>query len=206
VLAISDRAVLPRAISHARLLNPEIHIIARTKRIEDARELRLTGATDVVAEELEAWMEIAVRILRLYGMPREAVASQIADLRGEDYEMARILPIPGQPLRHLWHLLPQVDLELFVIPPGSPLAGAELRQVELRKRTGASVLAVVRPHAKTGPTSSATQVIHNPEPHFRFAEGDQVVLIGSREQLTLAFTLLRDPDLTARISSGSAPG
>ncbi len=203
VLAISDRAVLPRAISHARLLNPEIHIIARTKRIEDARELRLTGATDVVAEELEAWMEIAVRVLRLYGMPREAVASQIADLRAEDYDMARILPIPGQPLRHLWHLLPQVDLELFVIPPSSPLAGAELRQLELRKRTGASVLAVVRPYARTGSSTSSTQVIHNPEPHFRFAEGDQVVLIGSREQLTLAFSLLGEPALSAR--SGAAP-
>ena len=208
VLAISDLAILPRAISHARLLNPEIHIIARTKRIEDARALRLTGAADVIAEELEAWMEIAVRVLRLYGVPREAVASQITELRSEDYEMARILPIPGQPLRHLWHLLPQVDLELFVIPPGSPLAGAELRHLELRPRTGASVLAVVRPHAKTGTLASTTQVIHNPEPHFCFAAGDQIVLIGAREQLTLAFKFLQEHSLTTRAgrpSGGAAP-
>ena len=206
VFAISDLALLPRAISHARLLNPDIHIIARTKRIENARELRLTGATDVIAEELEAWMEIAVRVLRLYGMPREAVASQISELRAEDYEMARILPIPGQPLRHLWNLLPQVDLELFVIPPGSPLAGAELRQLELRARSGASVLAVVRPHAKTAGSSSTTQVIHNPEPHFCFTEGDQIVLIGAREQLTLAFDLLQAPLLTARAGQSSDSG
>ncbi len=182
VFAISDPVILPRAISHAHLLNPDVHILARIKRMADARELRLAGATDVVAEELEAWMEIAVRTLRLYGMARDAVAAQMAGLRGEDDEMQRILPIPGQPLRHLWHLLPQVGIEVLVVAPGSPLAGAELRALDLRARAGAAVLAVVR----------TSDVIHNPDAGFRFAEGDQVVLIGSREQLDAAFALLQE--------------
>lgn len=197
VFAISDPAVLPRAISHAHLLNPEVYIIARIKRVADARELRRAGATDVIAEELEAWMEIAVRVLRLYGMPREAVAARVAALREEDYAMARILPIPGQPLRHLWHLLPQVDLELFVVAPGSPLVGAELRELDLRARTGTAVLAVVRA-AGAGKTPGGTQVVHNPDPAFQFAEGDQVVLIGSREQLTAAFGLLQESQIRSR--------
>jgi CPA2 family monovalent cation:H+ antiporter-2 len=182
VFAISDPAILPRAISHARMLNPDLHIIARIKRAEDIRELRQAGATDVVAEEVEAWMEIAVRLLRLYGMPREAVAEQLESLRGADYEMARILHLPGQPLRHLWHLLPNVDLELFIIAPGSPMDGLELRQIELRTRTGSAVLAVVR----------GTEVIHNPPGEFKILGGDQLVLIGSREQLTAGFSFLRD--------------
>jgi K+/H+ antiporter YhaU regulatory subunit KhtT len=64
----------------------------------------------------------------------------------------------------------------------SPLAGAELRALDLRARAGAAVLAVLR----------ANDVIHNPDAGFRFAEGDQVVLIGSREQLDAAFALLRE--------------
>lgn len=183
VFAISDPSVLARAISHARLLNSDLHIIARTKRIEEARDLRLAGATDVIAEEIEAWMEIVVRVMRLYGMPREAVAAQMAALRGEDYEMLRLLPVPGQPLRHLLHLLPEVDVDLFFVVPGSPLAGAELRQLDLRARTGAMVLAVVR----------GDKVVHNPAPDFRFEETDQVLLIGSREQLSAAITLLCAP-------------
>jgi CPA2 family monovalent cation:H+ antiporter-2 len=200
VFAISDPAILPRAISQARLLNPELHIVARIKRLADARELRHAGATDVIAEELEAWMEIAVRILRLYGMPREAVAEQMGRLREGDYEMLRILPIPGQPLRHLWHLLPQVDLELFIVLPGSPLEGAELRGLDLRARSGAAVLAVVR----AGP--HGTQVVHNPEASFRFAAGDQVVLVGSREQLTAACEVLRQPPGAERIRQPSDEG
>ena len=42
----------------------------------------------------------------------------------------------------------------------------------------------------------------------KLARMKQVVLIGSREQLTLAFTLLREPDLaarTGRASTGTTP-
>ncbi len=188
VFAISDPAVLPRAISNARIANPDLHIIARIKRIEDARELRLAGATDVIAEELEAWMEIVTRILRLYGMPREVVAQQITSLREEDYEMLRILPIPGQPLRHLAHLLPQVELDLFYVLPDSGLRGMNLRTINLRTRTGANVLAVVR----------ESEVVHNPPGSLRFEEGDQLLLMGSREQLAAAFELLNQPRLAAQ--------
>jgi CPA2 family monovalent cation:H+ antiporter-2 len=188
VFAISDPAILPRAISNARIANPDLHIIARIKRIEDARELRLAGATDVIAEELEAWMEIVTRILRLYGMPREVVAQQIATLREGDYQMLRILPIPGQPLRHLAHLLPQVELDLFYVLPDSRLCGTDLRTVNLRSRTGANVLAVVR----------ESEVVHNPPGSLRFEEGDQVLLMGSREQLAAAFELLNQPRLGAQ--------
>jgi len=196
IFAVSDPGVLARAVSHARLRNPDLHIIARTKRIAEAHELRLAGATDVVAEELEAWMEIAVRVLRLYGMSREAVAQQLARMREGDYDMQRILTIPGQPLRHLAHLLPEVDIELFVVAPGAPLAGLELRELDLRAHTGASVLAVLR----------GAQVVHNPRAEFRFEEGDQVILIGSREQLDAAYRLLSEPPARARPAAAEPAG
>jgi len=182
VFAVSDPAILPQAISHARHLNPDLHIIARLKRIADASDLRRAGATDVVAEEIEAWMEIALRVLRIFGMPREALAEQIGALRAADYDAQRILPLPGQPLRHLWHLLPEVDLEMFVVLPGSPLAGIQLRDVDLRNRSGAVVVALVRPH----------EVIYNPAPGTVLAGGDQLVLMGSRLQLEAANEALEE--------------
>ncbi len=182
VFAVSDPAILPLAISHARHLNPEIHIIARLKRIADAVELRKAGATDVVAEEIEAWMEIALRVLRIFGMPREALAEQIGALRAADYDAQRILPLPGQPLRHLWHLLPEVDLETFVVLPGSPLTGMQLREVDLRNRSGAVVVALVRPR----------EVLYNPAPNTTLADGDQLVLMGSRLQLAAANEALEE--------------
>ena len=173
VFALSDPAILPRAISQARLLNANVHVIARTKRLEDVRELRSAGATDVIAEELEAWMEIVVRVLRLYGMPRELVAAQLLNLREGDYSMLREMPVPGQPLQHLGHLLPEVQVEMFFIIPDTHVAGKKLRELAIPTRTGALVIAVVR----------YSDVTHNPSPDFVLEPGDQVLVIGTREQL-----------------------
>ncbi|MBI3405041.1 MAG: cation:proton antiporter [Acidobacteria bacterium] len=180
VFALSDPTVLARAISHARHLNPDLHIIARTKRIEEAAGLRTAGATDVIAEEIEAWMEIVARVLRLYGTPRQVVAAQMSLLRDGDYEMARQLAVPGQPLRHLKHLLPMMDTDIFIVAPGSPLVGRELRELDLRARTGALVLAILR----------EGDVVQNPGPTLFLADADQMLMIGSREQLESAFALL----------------
>ena len=194
VFAVSDPAILPLAISHARLLNPELHIIARLKRIANAVELRKAGATDVVAEEIEAWMEIAVRVLRIFGMPRELLAKQLGALRAADYDMLRILPLPGEPLRNLWHLLPEVDLELFIVTPGSRLAGMSLRDVNVRGKSGAVMVAVVRDPS----------VIYNPGPDTRLAEADQIVLMGSRGQLAMAHETLDEIQAGAGVQ-GSGP-
>ena len=182
VFAVSDPSILPLAISHARMLNPEIHIVARVKRIAFANDLRKAGATDVVAEEIEAWTEIAVRVLRIFGVPREVLAKQLGDLRAGDYDMQRILPLPGEPLRHLRHLLPEVDLEQFVVMPGSRLAGMELGEVDLKGRSGAMVVALVRDPS----------AIYNPAPAVVLAAGDLIVLMGSRTQLEAAHEALSE--------------
>ncbi len=184
VLAISDSAILPRAISHARLLNPRVHVIARTKRMHDVGELRSAGATDVIAEELEAWMEIVVRVLRLYGMPRELVASQILHLREGDYAMFRTIPVPGQPLQHLAQLLPQAQVELFFVLPESELVGRDLRAVDIRGRSGALVIAAVRDG----------EVLHNPPADYVIEAADQVLILGTREQIARATAIFRGPD------------
>lgn len=70
VFAISDPLVLPRAISIARALNPQMAIIVRTTRSEDAAGLERVGATEIVAAEREAAVEIIIRVLMLYEIPR----------------------------------------------------------------------------------------------------------------------------------------
>ena len=195
VFAVSDPAILPLAISHARMLNPEIQIIARVKRIAFAAELRRVGATHVVAEEIEAWTEIAVRVLRIFGVPREVLAKQLGELRAGDYDMQRILPLPGEPLRHLRQLLPEVDLEQFIVMPGSRLAGMELGEVDLRGRSGAVVVAVVRDPS----------VIYNPAPGTMLAAGDQIVLMGSRPQLAAAHEALSEIQAGATAAQRTPP-
>lgn len=63
----------------------------------------------------------------------------------------------------------------------SAAAGKTLSDLDLRRHTGASVIAVVR-----GETSRP-----NPSPEFVLEPGDDLVLVGSHEQVDRAFAHLR---------------
>ena len=81
VFAISDPFVLSRAVAAARSLNPALAILARTNRVEDRPLLERAGASQVIAEEMEAAEEIMVILLELYGMPREEAFQQAHAIR-----------------------------------------------------------------------------------------------------------------------------
>jgi len=55
--------------------------------------------------------------------------------------------------------------------------GKSLREIDLRKRTGASLLAVVREGAS----------FPNPAPDFRLEAGDDLVLMGGHGEIERAF-------------------
>ncbi len=70
VFAISDPLILPRAIANARALNPQLSIVVRTGRVKDTEGLERVGASQIVAAEREAAVEIIIRVLQLFGISR----------------------------------------------------------------------------------------------------------------------------------------
>ena len=83
VYAISDPFVLARAVSNARLVNPHLAIIARTKRLEDVPALERAGASQVVAEEMRAAEEIIIHLLGLFDVPRKRAFEKVQDARAQ---------------------------------------------------------------------------------------------------------------------------
>ncbi|MCX4552787.1 potassium transporter TrkA [Streptomyces sp. NBC_01387] len=76
------------------------------------------------------------------------------------------------PVAHLREYL-EIDLvtEHVLITKRSPYAGRTLGATQARTRTGASVVAVLR----------RTAAFPSPAPDFRFASGDTLVVVGTRE-------------------------
>lgn len=76
------------------------------------------------------------------------------------------------PVAHLHQHL-EIDLVTEHIPVGkrSPYAGRTLGATQARTRTGASIVAVLR----------RTDAFPSPAPDFRFALGDTLVVVGTRE-------------------------
>jgi TrkA domain protein len=63
-------------------------------------------------------------------------------------------------------------IEWVTVEPDSSLAGATLGDVDVRDRTGASVIAIQR----------GGETVANPDPDVRVAAGDVLVALGSREE------------------------
>jgi K+/H+ antiporter YhaU regulatory subunit KhtT len=67
-------------------------------------------------------------------------------------------------------------VEILEIEPGARAVRESPITLDLRRKTGATVIAAVR----------EGRVLHNPDPAFHFAPGDTVVLAGDDEALAQA--------------------
>jgi len=180
VFAVSDIAAVRRAIVVARQLNPRLHIIVRTRMVTEVDELALLGADEVVAEEFETSIEIFTRVLQHLRVPRNVIRAETKLLRGETYEMFRSAPAARDVSEQLLEVLAQGTEEIFRVEGGLPCVGRSIRDLDLRNRTGATIIAVVRggePHT-------------NPSPDLRLEARDSLVLVGSHAELDRAFDLL----------------
>jgi CPA2 family monovalent cation:H+ antiporter-2 len=73
-------------------------------------------------------------------------------------------------------LLREADLQTVILQQQSPGIGKLIRELELRTRTGASIMGIER---------NGSSII-NPGPDEELQSGDQVLLLGSRAQLEAA--------------------
>lgn len=85
---------------------------------------------------------------------------------------------PDQAPAALPSLLREANLEIVIFADDSPAAGRLIRELELRTRTGASIVGIERSGAS----------IVNPSPDEELQRGDRVLLLGTRDQLNAAKT------------------
>jgi CPA2 family monovalent cation:H+ antiporter-2 len=180
VFAISDWAAVRRSVRLARGMSPRLHIIVRTRMVSEIEDLQRAGADEVIAEEFETSIEIFTRVLARYHVPRNVVRAQTRVLRGEGYKMLRAPALATGLPEEILDILAAGTTDLFRLEKGSPADGKTLRELDFRRQTGASVIAVVRgetPHP-------------NPAADFRLAAGDVLVVVGSHAEIDQAFRLL----------------
>ncbi|MFU8844146.1 MAG: cation:proton antiporter [Bacteroidales bacterium] len=85
-------------IQRARELNPHLHIIVRTRFIQDMQYYFDLGADEVIPEEFETSVEIFSRVLNKYMVPHEEIEKLIRKIRIDKYEMFRTLSLNDRDL------------------------------------------------------------------------------------------------------------
>ncbi|MBI2615448.1 MAG: cation:proton antiporter [Gemmatimonadetes bacterium] len=181
VFAISAPAVERRGVAVARQLNPNIRIVVRTRYVAAMDDLSRAGADEVVPEEFETSLAIFARVLRLYGIPSNTIEREVAAVRGEHYGVLRGLALPGLKLDALKHLGVHAALDTVEVEDGARAVGENPTTLDLRRETGATLIAVVRDG----------KAFYTPDPEFRFRAGDSVVLVGQGEALARACGMFR---------------
>jgi monovalent cation:H+ antiporter-2, CPA2 family len=180
VFAISDLEAVRLAIRYARELNPGVHIIVRTRLVGDIDDLLRRGADEVVAEEFETSIEIFTRVLRYYRIPRNVIQAETRVLRGESYRMLREPSVEAGSPEALMDILSAGTTDVFRLGPEAFGVGSTIGELDLRRRTGTTIIAVVR----------GERSITSPMPDLRLEAGDDLVLMGSHAALDGAFDLL----------------
>lgn len=176
VLAISDPVATRHTVWLGRQMNPDIHIIVRTRYMTEITDLRELGADEVIPEEFETSIEIFSRVLKELGVPRHLIQHQVAAIRNEGYEMLRLPSLPMVDWAELSEALGTVSTETFLVPPDSPAAGKTIGEIQLRTKTGVSVIAVMH--------EGNAEV--NPGPETMINADDVLVLLGSPEKVEYA--------------------
>jgi len=83
VVTLDDRRAADALVSAARTQRPDLHIIARARDAGHAADLYAAGATDAVAETIEASLQLSEAVLVDLGLPMGHVIVSVHEQRAE---------------------------------------------------------------------------------------------------------------------------
>ncbi len=169
VVTMPDIVTTKSVIENARKINKDLNIIARTSDTSFLPVLKKMGVESAVLPEFEASLEMARKSLLYFPVPVTEIQQLTDSLRhdllapffddGDEYKTLMQLRSAEQ----------QFDLQWVHILEDSQLVLKTIGEAEIRKKTGTSVVGVIR----------NKKLYANPDPEFRFKDNDLVAIIGT---------------------------
>lgn len=173
VITVAELPITGRIVAIARQHYPGLYIIARTKFAGAAAELYHLGANQVIAEEFETAIELFVRVLVEYDLPRNVIDAYVEVVQREGSSLMRKSQLPLSSIERLRQILAGNIVENFLLLEHSPAVGKSLVQLDLRRQTGATILVIVRDN----------NPIVNPASELQLLAGDLLVIMGTHQAL-----------------------
>lgn len=180
VVAISDAASTRRIVQLARSENPHLYIIARTRYVAEVEQLKLLGANDVIPEEFETSIEIFSKVLHHLHVPLNDIREHIDRTRNDNYRALRMVKLPRRYLVEREDILKSIAIETYRIRRGSIAEETTLSDLDLRSRTGVTVIGIER-----------KGTVHRmPSATLRLMADDVLLFIGERADIDCAIEYL----------------
>ncbi len=180
VVTLPDETASEMVVAAARKIAPNLPVIARAATTKGVGRLLNLGAQNVIHPELEGGLEVVRHTLLCLGYPATQVQSYADAVRRDEYDTTVSTPAEHQALDQMLHAARGIEIAWRVVNEHSPIVGQSLAEANIRARTGASVIALIRNQ----------QLIANPKSSTVFQAGDLLGLIGEQEQIAAAERLL----------------
>jgi CPA2 family monovalent cation:H+ antiporter-2 len=182
VVAGPDEAASELVVAAARDIAPDLPIVARATTVDGIDRLAGFGAQDVIHPELEGGLEIVRHTLLKLGFPLQEIILYMDAVRRDHYDMQVNTAEEHRLLHDLIHASGTIEVTWIRLMPGNPLIGQTLAEANLRARSGASVVAIMR----------NGQLLANPKSLTVFEAEDRIGMIGEPEQIAAAEKLLSE--------------
>ena len=173
LIVISDSIAIGRIIKNARILHPNLHIIARTRYLQDVNDLYKLGANEVLSEQFETSIELFTRMLTKYLIPKNEIENFVTEIRKNGYIMLRDLSIPDLSFNDMKLQNPEINIASMRVPNKAPFIGKTISETNIRKDFGITVLAIRREN----------KIITNPSGTEKFETNDLIIVLGKSEDI-----------------------
>jgi CPA2 family monovalent cation:H+ antiporter-2 len=180
VVTIPDETSATLIVAAARSLNAKLPIISRASTEEGVRYLSKLGAQHIVHLEMEGGLELVHHTLLSLGFPLREVHEYTEAVRRDHYDINLTSQEEHQTLHHLLHAIEGIEISWVEMSPSSDLLGQSLADANIRSRTGASVVAMIR----------GGHLTPNPKSITIFESGDRIGVIGEQDQIEAARNLI----------------
>jgi monovalent cation:H+ antiporter-2, CPA2 family len=179
VSLLSDPDATLRMARLVRQHVPSIPIIARTRYRLEAEQLQAAGTTVAVAEELEASLEVLAQLLARLDIAGNVIEPLLEVFRRESTTL-RPMRAPHASPEGLPQVLQHLPVSTHRVDGGDWAAEKTMTEINLRARTGATVLAIQRDGRYVTPVAPDEQVL----------PADVLYLVGDESDILLARRVL----------------
>ena len=178
-IALPDPMTTRLTLNRSLSLAPELDITVRAHNKDEIEVLYQLGAQEVVQPEFEASLEMGAHMLLKLGDSAYAVTQIVNRYRSSRYR--DILPERSEywGAANLEAAIQGLERHWYVIDRSSALAGKSLAQSNIRRLSGATVMAIERDR----------QLLRYPAGETGLAAGDRLLVVGNFEEHTAFKTL-----------------
>jgi CPA2 family monovalent cation:H+ antiporter-2 len=187
VVTLPNEATTEIVVVAARLIAPDLHIIARAATRSGVQQLAKLGANDVIHPELEGGLEVMRHTLLALNFPAGQVQHFTDAVRRDHYDTALSSDVQHQLLDQLWATMRGLEITWHNLDADHPLVGMTLAEANLRATTGVYVIAIMR----------GAETLYNPSAQTQLLEGDLIGFMGDHNQLTAMDKMLATPIASA---------